>query len=598
MERLLKPDKLDVDPSSPTVAIQWRHWRATFEYFLALPSGSVDPKALLQPRIAETLKDTFERPVNEVHARHRLATRKQQPGESIDEFVRALNILSTECNFKAVSATQYREELIRDAFVSGLHSQTIRQRLLESRTCDLASCLDIARILESAQKTSEAYSAPPTPEATVAASAADTLESGHSSTQQESCLAAPPQKSRCFFCDLSKHLRSQCPAREVICYKFLRPNSVSQCTYYLATNSTVRQQQGSRTTSRDFPFSLSKAVIEATIKGKEVSCLLDSGSSESFIHPRTVNSLRLKSFPSRAPLAMASSALIVTTRGHTIVSMLMKGRHHDNVCLAILPNLCVDVILGQDFQRRHESLTVSYGGELPPVTVCGSSSLHVDPPRLFAHLSPDCRPNEIQKLLKEGVIEPSNSPWRAQVLVTKDEERKSRLVIDYSKTIDRFTLLDSYPLPRIDVMVQNMAKYKFFSTIDLKSAYQQVPIHPVDEPFTAFEVAGGLYQFTRIPFDVTNGVACFQRIIDTFIRDEKLKGTFAYLDDITICGTSKDDHDRKLERFLKAAKKWNLTFNEEKSTFASTKLRILGYEVEDGKIRPDPSRLCSITYSR
>ncbi|KHJ40163.1 hypothetical protein D918_09763, partial [Trichuris suis] len=200
--------------------------------------------------------------------------------------------------------------------------------------------------------------------------------------------------------------------------------------------------------------------------------------------------------------------------------MLVKGRHYDNVCLAILPNLCVDVILGQDFQRRHESLTVSYGGGLPPLTICGSTSLNVDPPRLFAHLSPDCRPNEIQKLLREGIIEPSNSPWRAQVLVTKDERRKSRLVIDYSKTIDRFTLLDSYPLPRIDVMVQNMAKYKFFSTIDLKSAYHQVPIHPGDKPFTAFEAAGGLYQFTRIPFGVTNGVACFQRIIDTFIRDE------------------------------------------------------------------------------
>ncbi|KFD64528.1 hypothetical protein M514_23375 [Trichuris suis] len=288
---------------------------------------------------------------------------------------------------------------------------------------------------------------------------------------------------------------------------------------------------------------------------------------------------------------MASSSLTVTTRGHTIVSMLVKGRHYDNVCLAILPNLCVDVILGQDFQRRHESLTVSYGGELPPLTICGSTSLNVDPPRLFAHLSPDCRPNEIQKLLREGIIEPSNSPWRAKVLVTKDERRKSRLVIDYSQTINRFTLLDSYPLPRIDVMVQNMAKYKFFSTIDLKSAYHQVPIHPGDKPFTAFEAAGGLYQFTRIPFGVTNGVACFQRIIDTFIRDEKLKGTFAYVDDITICGTSKDDHDTNLEKFLKAAKKWNLTFNEERSTFASTKLRILGYEVEDGKIRPDLSRL-------
>uniref|UniRef100_A0A5S6R0U3 Reverse transcriptase domain-containing protein n=1 Tax=Trichuris muris TaxID=70415 RepID=A0A5S6R0U3_TRIMR len=89
----------------------------------------------------------------------------------------------------------------------------------------------------------------------------------------------------------------------------------------------------------------------------------------------------------------------------------------------------------------------------------------------------------------------------------------------------------------------------------------------------AFEAAGGLYQFTRVPFGVTNGVACFQRVIDSFIRDEKLQGTFAYLDDIT------------------AAKKWNFVFNPDKSSFSNTKLRFLGYEVENGEIRPDPSRL-------
>uniref|UniRef100_A0A5S6QEB4 Retrotransposon gag domain-containing protein n=1 Tax=Trichuris muris TaxID=70415 RepID=A0A5S6QEB4_TRIMR len=237
MERLLKPDKLDVDTSSPTASLEWKHWLATFQYFVgALPPGRADPKALLVNHVSpttfsiiaeapsyeeaiQTLKDMFERPVNEVHERYRLATRRQQPSESIDEFLRALKTLSTECSFKAVSAKQYQEELIRDAFVSGLRSQTIRQRLLDSKTCDLASCLDVARILESAQKSSEAFATPLAHEATVSAAAAGTPESDDADVHEETYADATQQKTVCFFCGLPKHPRSRCPAREATCHK-------------------------------------------------------------------------------------------------------------------------------------------------------------------------------------------------------------------------------------------------------------------------------------------------------------------------------------------------------------------------------------------
>ena len=90
----------------------------------------------------------------------------------------------------------------------------------------------------------------------------------------------------------------------------------------------------------------------------------------------------------------------------------------------------------------------------------------------------------------------------AQVVVTKDGNHKKRLAIDYSQTINRFTLLDAFPLPRISDMVNKIAQYRVFSTIDLRSAYPQVPLK--DE-----EARGNLYQFTRLPFGVTNGVASF-----------------------------------------------------------------------------------------
>ncbi|KRX22529.1 Transposon Tf2-6 polyprotein [Trichinella nelsoni] len=134
------------------------------------------------------------------------------------------------------------------------------------------------------------------------------------------------------------------------------------------------------------------------------------------------------------------------------------------------------------------------------------------------------------------------------------------------------------PFTKKDSVVQTIAKYRVFSTTDLKSAYHQIPILDEEKLYMACEADGSLYQFTSIPFGVTNGVACFQSVV-------------AYLDDVTVCGLSQDDHDKNLEQFLSAAKKWNFTFNTAKYSFLTSKLRILGHEIENGEIRPGPQRL-------
>jgi len=99
------------------------------------------------------------------------------------------------------------------------------------------------------------------------------------------------------------------------------------------------------------------------------------------------------------------------------------------------------------------------------------------------------------------------------------------MVIDYSQTINRFTALDAYSLPRIDQQVNELAKCKWFSTLDLKSAHYQVPLATEDRAYTAFEAYAKLYQYCRLPFGVTNGVSCFQRISNSVIADNDLKQT-------------------------------------------------------------------------
>ena len=96
-----------------------------------------------------------------------------------------------------------------------------------------------------------------------------------------------------------------------------------------------------------------------------------------------------------------------------------------------------------------------------------------------------------------------------------------------------------------------------------------------------------------MPQGFTNGVPCFQRNIDSFISRHKLSGTFAYLDNLTVCGKDSDDHDKNLTKFHAAAGADNLKFN---CSFNTIKVQLLGYEVSNNEIRPGPSRLQPLRY--
>ena len=140
-------------------------------------------------------------------------------------------------------------------------------------------------------------------------------------------------------------------------------------------------------------------------------------------------------------------------------------------------------------------------------------------------------------------------------------------------------------------VVSSIAKYSIYSTFDLNAAYYQIPIMENEKSCTAFEAAGRLFEFNVIPFGVKNGVAAFQRVIDQIIEQEKLEGTFAYLDNITVAGESQEEHDENVKKFLDIEEKYSLTLNKEKTAGPTTSINSLGYLVSKGQTRPDPDRM-------
>ena len=344
--------------------------------------------------------------------------------------------------------------------------------------------------------------------------------------------------------------------------------------------------------------------------------LIDTGASENFIHADVAKRLRLKPDGDSSEVALASTTSSVKIHGFVNVNASVLGNDY-LLKLGVIDKLYADIILGQDFLKLHESVTIEMGSSQPSISICNKqerkatcsvSMAKIFPPRLFQFL--DCKScipiatksrkfkedkkfirEEISKLLTEGIIEPSEWPWRAQVLVTKNERHKKRMVIDYSQTINRYTFKDAYPLPRIGEQINALAQCKVFSTLDLKSAHYQIPIAEEDRPYTAFEADGRLYHYCRLPFGLTNEVSAFQRIIDSLTQRNKLKKTYAYLDNITVAGETQEIHDSNVKAFLQTASEANLTFNESKSTFSVPVIDVFGYRISHQQIKPDPERL-------
>ena len=276
------------------------------------------------------------------------------------------------------------------------------------------------------------------------------------------------------------------------------------------------------------------------------------------------------------------------------------------------PDSCA-ILIGRVDQgysmAQHKNVKIHFGGEIPTLHLGALQAIKTSTPvKLFEHLRENTQPiatkprrysqantefisSEVKRLFNNDLIEPSSSLWRAHPLVVMQVNHKKRMVIDYSQIVNKFSLLDAYSLPHMQDIVTRIAQYKVYSMLNLTSAYHQVKLPSSDRLYTTFQADGSLWQWKRIPFSLINAVPCFQRIVDDIIEYNGCKGTFAYLDNITVGGATQEDHDKNLSKFLSVSKTHNLTFNEAKCVYSTDTIKLLGYEIHNGCLRRDPDRV-------
>uniref|UniRef100_A0A3P9KPU5 Gypsy retrotransposon integrase-like protein 1 n=2 Tax=Oryzias latipes TaxID=8090 RepID=A0A3P9KPU5_ORYLA len=200
----------------------------------------------------------------------------------------------------------------------------------------------------------------------------------------------------------------------------------------------------------------------------------------------------------------------------------------------------------------------------------------------------------IQEALSLGHIRPSTSPVGAGFFFVEKKDKTLRPCIDY-RELNQITVKDKYSLPLISSVFDSVQVANIFTKLDLRNAYHLVRVREGDEWKTAFNTPLGHYEYLVMPFGLTNAPAIFQRLVNDVLRDFLNRFVFIYLDDILIYSNNPVEHRHHVRLVLERLLENKLFVKSEKCEFHVDSVAFLGYILEAGQIKPDPSKLRAVS---
>jgi hypothetical protein len=197
---------------------------------------------------------------------------------------------------------------------------------------------------------------------------------------------------------------------------------------------------------------------------------------------------------------------------------------------------------------------------------------------------------QLQRLLDKGYIRPSISPWGCSTLFVEKKDKELRLCVDYW-LLNAVTIKNKYPLPRIDILFDQLAGAQVFSKIDLRSGYHQIKIRPEDIPKTTFTTRYDLFEYLVMSFGLTNVPAHFMYLMNYVFRSEFDKFVMVFIDDILIYSRSMEEHEEHLRIVLQRLRDHQLYAKFSKCEFWIKEVPFLNHVVSPEGITVDPDKV-------
>lgn len=249
------------------------------------------------------------------------------------------------------------------------------------------------------------------------------------------------------------------------------------------------------------------------------------------------------------------------------------------------------------FHLEHDKLSLCKTVEHSIPIFTDSSVINVRPYRLPILQRVEIN-KQIDKMLEDELVVESKSAWNAPLLLVPkkakpNEPKKWRIVIDFRK-LNEITISDSFPLPNINEILDQLGQSKYFSTLDLSQGYHQIGMSKESRSLTAFSTPMGHYEWTRMPMGLKSSSHTFQRLMNAVLTGLNGNEAFVYLDDIVIYGYSLENHAKRLKRVLQRLREHNLKLQPEKCKFFCKEVIYLGHKITEKGIFPDPDKFEAI----
>jgi hypothetical protein len=246
------------------------------------------------------------------------------------------------------------------------------------------------------------------------------------------------------------------------------------------------------------------------------------------------------------------------------------------------------VVFFEDLSGLPPERDVEFVIELKPGTAPISRRLYRMTPNELAELK-----TQLQDLLEKGFIRPSSSSWGYPAIFVKKKDQTLRMCVDY-KPLNEVTIKNKYPLPRIDILFDQLIGARVFSKIDLRSGYHQIRIRPEDIPKTAFTTRYGLFEYLDMSFKLTNAPAHFTYLMNPVFMPELDKFVVVFIDDILIYSKNEEEHAKHLRIVLMHLREHQLYAKFSKCAFWLEEIQFLEHVLTAKGIAVDPSKVKDI----
>jgi hypothetical protein len=296
----------------------------------------------------------------------------------------------------------------------------------------------------------------------------------------------------------------------------------------------------------------------------------------------------------RVSLDISSRAVEIDSPDHKTTILYLPQRECNNssayaieaIKLKDIPIICEHPdVFPDDLPGMPPDRDIEFIIELQPGTAHISKRPYPMPPNELAELK-----IQLQDLLDKGYIRPSASPWGCPALFVKKKDNSLRLCVDY-RPLNAVTIKNKYPLPRIDILFDQLDGAKVFSKIDLRSGYHQIKIRSSDVPKIAFSTRYGLYEYLVMSFGLTNAPAYFMYLMNSVFIQELDKFVVVFIDDILIYSKNPEDHANHLHVVAQRLRDHHLYAKFSKCEFWLDTVKLPGYTISRDGISVDPNKV-------